>query len=234
MVSKFLDLNNFSWQRRPFALSNDGRKVWAIVLSLSATQRKLIRVNFFVFFFCHSLLRSTEILIPRLRDASSSPPYLQNYVLSLKADYFFFRVSGIHVKLSHRRFSRLATSLLALCVFQAKKECSLYSVRGNSQEKDILPFSVVQPCLLKQLVSTVWSDILLSSEDVCLAVSSFQEEGSKKKEQSRNVLKLKTQKPRSHRALSSRKNAFTSGRIKPRTCLLLPQINCHGYLSQVS
>ena len=119
----------------------------------------------------HSLLRSTE------HDETTSPLY----VLSSKADYFFFRVSGTHVKLSHRRFSRLATSLLASCVFQAKKECSLYSVRGHSQEKDILPFSVVQPCLLKQLVSTVWSDILPSSEDVCLAVLSFREEGSKNK-----------------------------------------------------
>ena len=72
-------------------------------------------------FFCHSLSRSTEILIPWLRDASSSPPYSKNYVLSLKADYFFFRVSGIHVKLSHPRFSRLATSLLASCVFEGKK-----------------------------------------------------------------------------------------------------------------
>ena len=53
--------------------------------------------------------------------------------------------------------------------------------RSHSQGKDILPFSVVQPCLLKQIVSTVWSDILPSSEDVCLAVSSFQEEGSKKR-----------------------------------------------------
>ena len=75
MVAKILDLKNFSWQRRPFALSNDGRKVWAIVLSLSAMHRKFIRVNFFVFFFSHSLLRSTEILIPWLRDASLSPPY---------------------------------------------------------------------------------------------------------------------------------------------------------------
>ena len=51
MVAKFLDLDNLSWQRQPFALSNDGRKVWATVLFLSAImQRKVIHVHFFVFF----------------------------------------------------------------------------------------------------------------------------------------------------------------------------------------
>ena len=49
---KFLDLNNFSWQRRPFALLSDGRKVWVTVLFLSAIMhRKVIHVNFFFFFF---------------------------------------------------------------------------------------------------------------------------------------------------------------------------------------
>ena len=61
---------------------------------------------------------------------------------------------------------------------RGKKSARSIVKRGHSQEKDILPFLVVQPCLLKQLVSTVWWDILPSSEDVCLAVSSFQEEGS--------------------------------------------------------
>ena len=50
MVAKFLDLNNLSWQRRPFVLSNDGKKSWAIVLFLSAIKyRKVIHVNFFAF-----------------------------------------------------------------------------------------------------------------------------------------------------------------------------------------
>ena len=55
MVVKFLDLNNPSWQRRPFAFSNErsGRKVWATVLFLRAIMhKKVIHVNFFVF-FCH-------------------------------------------------------------------------------------------------------------------------------------------------------------------------------------
>ena len=33
MAAKFLDLNNLSWQRRPFALSNEGRNVWDTVCS---------------------------------------------------------------------------------------------------------------------------------------------------------------------------------------------------------
>ena len=50
--SKFLDLNNLSWQRWPFALSNDGRKAWATVLFLSAImhRNKVIHVDFFSFF----------------------------------------------------------------------------------------------------------------------------------------------------------------------------------------
>ena len=46
MVAKFLDLSNLSRQKRPFVLSNDGRKVWATVLLLSAIMhRKVILVN---------------------------------------------------------------------------------------------------------------------------------------------------------------------------------------------
>ena len=63
MVAKFLDPNTPSWQRRSFALLNDGRKVWATVLFLSAViHRKVVHVNFFVFFLqylqYHGLLRS--------------------------------------------------------------------------------------------------------------------------------------------------------------------------------
>ena len=49
MVAQFLDLKNLSWQRRPFALSNDGRKVWANVLFPSATMHtKVTHANFFL------------------------------------------------------------------------------------------------------------------------------------------------------------------------------------------
>ena len=52
MEAKFLDLRNLSLQRRPSALSNDGRKVWATVLFLSAiVHRKVIHVISFLFFF---------------------------------------------------------------------------------------------------------------------------------------------------------------------------------------
>ena len=40
MVAKFLDLNNISRQRGPFPLPNDGRKVWATFLNLSAIKRE--------------------------------------------------------------------------------------------------------------------------------------------------------------------------------------------------
>ena len=46
MVAKFLDFNNISWQRCPFALANDGRNVWAIS---GVMDRKFIHVHFFFF-----------------------------------------------------------------------------------------------------------------------------------------------------------------------------------------
>ena len=73
MVAKCLDLNSLCWWRRPFAFSNDARKVWATVLFLSAIiRRKVTNVNFFRFFFfcCHicrsSVYYNPEILIPWL------------------------------------------------------------------------------------------------------------------------------------------------------------------------
>ena len=51
MVAKCQDPNSLCWWRRPFALSNDARNVWATVLFLSAIiHRKVINVNFFRFF----------------------------------------------------------------------------------------------------------------------------------------------------------------------------------------
>ena len=49
MVAKFLDLSITSWDRRPFALLDDGRKVLATVLFLSAIlYEKVINVIFFL------------------------------------------------------------------------------------------------------------------------------------------------------------------------------------------
>ena len=80
MVAKFLDLNNLSWQRRPFTLSNHQRKVWDTVLFLSAMMhRKGIHVNFF-HFFCH-ICRTTvswgppEFLLQWQHDIMTSPLY---------------------------------------------------------------------------------------------------------------------------------------------------------------
>ena len=49
MVAKILDLNNFSWQRRLISLSNDGRKVWASNLSLSAILHRKFKTIFMFF-----------------------------------------------------------------------------------------------------------------------------------------------------------------------------------------
>ena len=75
MVAKLLSLNNLSWQRRPFALSNGGRKVWATVLFLTAImKRKVVLVNFFIL-FCQ-ICRTTvcwdpENLLPWQRNVTS-------------------------------------------------------------------------------------------------------------------------------------------------------------------
>ena len=80
MVTKFLDLNNLSWGRRSFALSNDRGKVLATVLFLNAIMhRKFIHVNFFVL-FCYISRAGTvcwdaEMLLPWQRDVTTSPLY---------------------------------------------------------------------------------------------------------------------------------------------------------------
>ena len=40
MVAKVLNLNNLSWQRQPFALSNDGRKGYSFVPECNYAQEK--------------------------------------------------------------------------------------------------------------------------------------------------------------------------------------------------
>ena len=82
MVANFLDLNNLSWGRRSFALSNDRGKVWATVLFLSAIMhRKFIHVNFFVFFCYISrtgiVCWDPEMLLPWQRYVTTSPLYWQ-------------------------------------------------------------------------------------------------------------------------------------------------------------
>ena len=60
MVAKFLELNNLSWQRQPFALSNDGKDSRATVWFLSAIM--LIPVIFFFFLPYQGLLRSNVVM----------------------------------------------------------------------------------------------------------------------------------------------------------------------------
>ena len=60
MVAKFLELNNLSWQRQPFALSNDGKNSRATVWFLSAIM--LIPVIFFFFLPYQGLLISNVVM----------------------------------------------------------------------------------------------------------------------------------------------------------------------------
>ena len=107
MVAKVLDLKNLSWQRRPFTLSNDGRKVWATILFLRAVKhRKVIqKCQFFRFFFCH-IFRTTVCWDPDIllsswtRDVTTCPLY--KGLCQLKQIFFtfeFFRamLSKVHL-----------------------------------------------------------------------------------------------------------------------------------------
>ena len=74
MAAEFLDQSNLS-----FGLSNDGRKVWAIVLFLSVIMhRKVMHVNLFAISVISAGPRFVEIhkpWQPRQRDVTISPLY---------------------------------------------------------------------------------------------------------------------------------------------------------------
>ena len=81
MVAGFLDLNNLSWQRRPFALSSHGKKLWVTILFLSAIMHRSHACQIFSFLFCfffliylhdHALLRSRSFatMVTRSNDFS--------------------------------------------------------------------------------------------------------------------------------------------------------------------
>ena len=57
MVAKVLNLNNLSWQREPFALSNDGRKGYCFVIERNYAQES--HTCHFCHFFCH-VCRATD------------------------------------------------------------------------------------------------------------------------------------------------------------------------------
>ena len=62
MVAKFLDLNNCSWQRRPFAFSNDGRKVWATILIQSQQSRTGVMHVIFIVFFLPAIFAGPRLV----------------------------------------------------------------------------------------------------------------------------------------------------------------------------
>ena len=85
-----LDLNNLSSPRRPFAVSNDGRVVWATVLFLSESCIGQSCMSIFFFFLPylqdHDLLRSKDfdIMATQRNDFSSLLEYLFfDYILIL-------------------------------------------------------------------------------------------------------------------------------------------------------
>ena len=65
MVAKFLNLNNLSWTRGPFALSNDGRKKWATVCVLEYNHAQESHTCHFYRFFCH-ICRTTVCWDPQI------------------------------------------------------------------------------------------------------------------------------------------------------------------------
>ena len=86
MVAIFLDPNNLSWQRRLFALSNDGRKVWAnVLLRIAIMPGKAIHVKLCLFFPYHELLRS-ENFAPMItwRNGFSSLLFTPQLTFNLK------------------------------------------------------------------------------------------------------------------------------------------------------
>ena len=80
MVAKFQDLNDPSWRWWLFALSNNGRKVWATVLFPSAIMHPKVILYMLIFFFLLRIYRTVdcwdpEILLPWQHDVTISPFY---------------------------------------------------------------------------------------------------------------------------------------------------------------
>ena len=81
MVAKFQDLNDPSWRWWLFALSNNGRKVWATVLFPSAIMHQKVILYMSVFLFLlpylydHGLLRSSNF--PTMTTGCNNFSFLQ-------------------------------------------------------------------------------------------------------------------------------------------------------------
>ena len=108
-----LDLNNLSWQGRPFACSNDG-KVWATVLFLSAIMHKKgIHVNFFVLFVAWTTVCSDfDTMATRHSDVSSSvffwfaPLRMKGHITDRYLSALFPRNKHLSDKAKHLEISR--------------------------------------------------------------------------------------------------------------------------------
>ena len=142
MVAKFLNLNNLSWQRQPFALSNDGRKEWASVYFLSAIMYKeVIYDNFLRFFLSylpnHGLLRSRNLL-PWQRDTTTSPFY---WTTGFRQDKrrnltIFFNSSHLFIYLFEgRNFGRTIITLALTLLWMKKRKRKVMTVRICSTKK---------------------------------------------------------------------------------------------------
>ena len=137
VVAKFLNLNNLSWQRQPFTLSNDGRKEWASVYFLSAIiPRKVIYDNFLRSFLSylpnHGLLRSRNLL-PWQRDITTSPLYWttgfrQDKRRNLIIIFFYFRYLFIY-SFEGRNFGRTIVTLALTLLWMKKRKTKIMSVR---------------------------------------------------------------------------------------------------------
>ena len=88
MGAKFLDLNNLSWQGRPFALSNYGRKVWAAILFLWETGHgKVLQCQVFRFFCNIWRIWNFTTFATRTQRLPLSIPIISNFLTYVTWQY---------------------------------------------------------------------------------------------------------------------------------------------------
>ena len=114
MVAKCLNLNNLFSQRRPFAVSNDGRIVWATVLFLSVIMHwTVIYVNIFRFpakFAGPRFVETQTFWYPG--NEKTSPLYWDIFLFALSS-YCKLRPSGVKSRKSGEARRELYICLLS-------------------------------------------------------------------------------------------------------------------------
>ena len=132
MVAKFLDLyfSFLSWQRRPFVLSNDRRKViWQpffFFLSANMHKRRSYKLIFVFFFLCRICMTKVcwdqESLLPWQHDITTSSFYSDQFL----REFASFQISFPKLKVYIYRWSCLfvpdvdeCTASEQLCDFNA-------------------------------------------------------------------------------------------------------------------